>query len=261
MTTQLEPPAVAPAGALNEAGWRELGKRIAAQMATGCGAEWKAHSWDDVWEARAGKWPEVDARREEIFALDRSDAEGDYDRGRKYWDAFHDAWRDELARLLREKRGSYGVAPGTAQPTEYVRANLLLADGTTISGLLHRDYTRFSFPISRHGGERTLTVEAGTEFMREPSAKRAGLRTAQLVLEHEGGGYRHYLGRRDVHCGHGITLALPDGETIGGRYECSLTRDDCEPTFYFALAGGTQGVVRCFRMPCTAEYVLEGRAL
>ncbi|MEA3211283.1 MAG: hypothetical protein QOE70_4340 [Chthoniobacter sp.] len=247
--------------------WAELGRTIARKMADSWGAEWKPQYWDDVWEARTGKWAELDAHRPQLSALWESGEAGDDERYDLFKDALYEGWRDELVIRLRSKRDSRSIQDVglSSQDTRIDRPprHLMLADGKTIAGYLHEvdGKPRFDFRLS-HGKEVSLSIPDDAEFaFQRKCSTGPGMRTDRLRLVHESGGYRHYLGRRDVHCGHGITLVLPDGTAIGGRYECNLHREDCEPVFYFSLAGGTQGFDRCLRMPSDAEYLLEGRAL
>jgi hypothetical protein len=236
------------ASPLDVAGWAELGREIARTMAAAWCAEWRGHCWDDVSEKEPFR-----SRYERIEGLE-------YDDRHVLIDACHDAWRRELAGLLRAKRGSRRLDEvWTANDFNPRPVHLQLDDHSTITGSVSADGSQFTFRLS-YRAEKTIALTGDEEFAVEPMEKKLNLRTDRLVLTHESSGYRHYLGRRDVHCGRGLTLVLPDNTRIAGRYECNLHRDDCEPVFYFSLAGGIDGVQRCLRMPSDAEYLLEERS-
>jgi hypothetical protein len=235
--------------ALDASGWVELGKTIARKQAAGWGAEWKPHYWDDVTERERS----FESAREKIEDLE-------WEERHALIDACRDAWSAELSALLRAKRGTRTIEQVSWCEVDGSNpvVHLQLAFHTTITGTLGNE-NKFTFRLSR-STEKTIALPADAEFATKPSDKKRFPRTDRLRLEHECSGFRHWLGRRDVHCGYGITLVLPDDTQVPGRYECNPSYEDCVPVFYFTLAGGTEGNQRLMRMPADAEYLIEGRA-
>lgn len=245
--------------------WADLGRRIARRMAEAWGAEWQSHDFDEVHESRDNHAPTAEYRVAERQHLRPLCEDGQWDRYDALKDACRDAWYEELAKQLRIKRRSLFIddVGYSSEDTRIDRPprHLLLQDGTTIAGWLSYDDEGplFTLRVSARA-ERKIRLPKDAEFLPKASpVKNAS--TGRLVLRRQNGGYRHWLGRRDVHCGYGITLALPDGHLVSGRYECSLSDRDNDPIFYFTLARGATGEQRVLRMPADAEYVLEGRAL
>ena len=237
--------------------WAELGRAIARKTAEGWGSEWTLHYWDEVEEQNEQYQT---AHNGELDALWKADNDEEYYRLKNLC---FNAWKDELARLLRLKRETRTLG-------EVFANQLYAADGTvhlqlaghyTIMGKLSGDAKYFTFCVSRFGQEAKIGLPLDAEFAAKPMAARSDVKIGRLSLRHESGGYRHYLGHRDLHCGYPLTLVLPCGAQIRGRYESNLTREDCTPVFYFTLAGGTEGTQRLIRLPEDAEFALDGRAL
>ncbi|XHR29878.1 MAG: hypothetical protein ACFUZC_04855 [Chthoniobacteraceae bacterium] len=239
--------------------WAALGCLIAQEMAAGYRAEWKPHYWDEVENDNARYIAAHDA---ELSVLWDADNDDEYYRRKRLC---RDAWAAELRRILREKRGTLSVNEVWNGTMFSQTVHLQLADGGTITGTLERipnaspelagHTMRLCFEVAC-GEERTLALTSEAEFApkRWEGAYRGENR--QLCLEHEPGGYRHYLGDRDIHCGAGLSLHLPSGEVVDGRYECRLTRDDCTPAFYIALAGDPEwNEQRVIRLPGNAEFL------
>lgn len=58
----------------------------------------------------------------------------------------------------------------------------------------------------------------------------------KLQLRHEGGGPRHYLAGRDIHCGDSIEIQL-GGPWVIVRYEASIRRPDELNVCLYAVGG------------------------
>lgn len=258
-------------------GWAELGRTIARKMAARPGAEWRPHCWDNVTEGEG--WhrkpdPDWEAAYPQLRALWISANAEDNDLQDTLRSACLDAWRSELETLLREKRGSrpmvrsgetWMLGDKPVRSGDWV--HLLLACGKTVAVTL--DELRTSpetifvrIELSQHSSS-LLALPPSAEFLGKsadssyPNAT-TGRRTARLWIEDQGCGMRHKLGSRDVNCGSGLTLALPYGPNIGGRYEANLSVGaDNTPCFHFSLAGGIEGVTRVLALPDDAEFVLE----
>jgi hypothetical protein len=232
--------------------WAELGREIARKMAEAWGAEWRSHSWDAVEYE-----PLFQAAAPQLEKLWGSEQEDEYYRLK---DLCRNAWQEELSERLQYKRGTR-LLSDILEGSDRHGMHLQLTGHATITGSIstREDGIMFSFRLTTRGAEKTIALPENAEFARESSAKRQHYRTGWLQLRHESSGYRHYLGSRDVHCGRGVTLVLPDNSLIEGRYECSLRGEDSEPLFYFSLAGGIDGTDRVLRMPYDADFLLSNQ--
>jgi len=260
-----------PAGDEETAGltpeyWAALGRRVAKRMAESWGAEWKSHDFDEVHESWGDHAPTAEyreAHKQFLKPLWDDGKDEQYDLLKR---VCREAWQEQLAKELRFKRKSLFIDDVGYSSDDWRLGQqeryLLLQDGTTLSGWLGRaeDQPMFTFKVSC-STERRIRIPADAEFLPAPSEVKGLARTARLVLRRDSSGYRHWLAKRDVHCGYGITLVLPTGHLVRGRYECNLSREHNVPAFYFTLARGIAGEVRCLNMPTDAEYLIEGRAL
>jgi hypothetical protein len=254
MTTTTQHETDAPA--LDVEGWRELGRSIARRMAQAYRAEWKWFTTDDLTESDKEFEQYRKAQLEPLWNSESSLANDEY-----YWlrDACVDAWRGELAKELRMKRGSRSRDDVWSDRDPFRAVHLLLADGTTITGGIRSDGKHFIFRTGQYS-EAEIELPENAEFMVTAALlPQAIWYSSPLYLQRESGGFRHYLARRPVHCGSGLTMMLPCGQAIDGRYECNLSRQDCMPVFYFSLAGGIGGTERNIKVPSDVQFKTEER--
>ena len=86
--------------------------------------------------------------------------------------------------------------------------------------------------------------------------RRQKANTERLTVEHEAGGWRHYVGHVAINCGQGIELATLAGGFISGRYEMQHVEDGPpRPMFHMGLAGGAELAVP---IPANAELRVRG---